>query len=231
MPDFATDLTSLEDYILGKRFTGKAPDKMSRLPQSMFDDFMSMIAADKTAKSWLDVYEVHKDFYTTMYDYSKLFPKQYQEELFYAAKLGHYYRQIPAFCEYIVRKSWDKCYGIPNLLFKVIPTPAMNRFFQEGYLLGGISMRDVICNTVCPDYNPISIYHPFNKVGDFTEVYVPKTDMVAALPNDIAEKLTPDSVTDLHVTPNGLALGDMLLRTSGAYVGAVNSIYDLRKVI
>lgn len=231
MPDFSTDLTTLRDYILGDRDTGMVSDKMTRLPNAMFEEFMNMLAADSVAAAWVNTYEVHKDFYATMPDYAKLFPKQFQEELFYAAKLGHYYRQIPAFCEYIVRKSWEKCYGIPNLLFKVIPTPAMNRFFQKGYLLGGINMRDVVCNTVCADYDPISLHHPFNKVGDFTEVYVPKTDMVAALPNDIAEILTPESVTDLHVTPNGLALGNKLLRTSGAYVGAVNSIYDLREVI
>lgn len=231
MSNLDTDLTSLRDYILGSRYTGDVSDKMVRLPNDVFEEFMSMLAADKNATEWLKFYDVHTDFYKTMLDYQKLFPKQYLEELFYAAKLGHYYRQIPAFCEYIVRKSWEKCNGMPNLLFKVIPVAAMNRFFQKGYLLGGISMRDVICNVVCEDYEPVSLHHPFNKMKTFTEVYVPKTDMVAALPNDIAAILTTDTVQDLHVTPNGLALGDKLLRTSGPYVGAVNSIYDLREVI
>ena len=66
---------------------------------------------------------------------------------------------------------------------------------------------------------------------DFTELYVEETDMVAILPNALAVGLNEDSIQYLHVTPDGLVIKDILLRTRGSYTGAVNSIYDLRKLV
>lgn len=227
---FESDLSSLEPYILGHKFTGEAKN-VPRLPKDVYEDFMRHIAEDDTAKAFLDAYDLSKDFYTTLPDFKKFIPKEYQDEAFYAAKNGHYYRQFPAFCEYILRKSWEQCNGIPNLLFKVVPMATFKVFCQEGYFIGGTTLKDVVCNVCHPEYHPVSLYHPFNKLGDFTEVYIPVTDMVAALPNGIAEQLNERSVSSITVTPNGLAINGKLLRTMAGHIGAINSIYDLREVI
>ena len=51
--------------------------------------------------------------------------------------------------------------------------------------------------------------------------------MVAAVPNAIADALDDDSIRRITVTPSGLAVDGVLLRTMANYVGAINSIYDI----
>jgi hypothetical protein len=130
-----------------------------------------------------------------------------------------------------LQKSWKLCYGIPNLLFKVVPTAAIKKFCEEGYFMGGLSLRDVVCNVCTEEYVPLSFYHPKNKLKDFSEIYVQSADMVAAVPHAIAEGLDDASISAINVTPNGMEVNGMLLRTMANHVGAVNSIYDLREVL
>lgn len=227
---FESDLSSLEPYILGNKFTGEA-NNIPRLPAQVLEDFLTLLEEDEIAKKFAETYELAKDFYETMPDFKRLVPKEYQEEVFYAFKNGHYYVQIPSFCEYILRKSWEQCNRIPNLLFKVVPIAAIKTFCQKNYFVGGLSLKDVVNNVCTEDYTPISLYHPFNKLTDFTEIYVPSTDMVAAVPNSIAELIPESSVASITMTPNGLAVSGQLLRTMANHVGAINSFYDLREVI
>lgn len=228
--EFKSDLASLEPYILGKKFTGTAKNVV-RCNEEILQKFLTALEEDKIAKEFFNAYDISADFYKTMVDFKHIIPKEYREEVFYAAKIGKFYKEVPSFCVYILDKSWEQCDGIPNLLFKIIPITAIKKFCEEGYFLGGLTLRDVICNVCTEEYTPLSVYHPKNKLKDFTEVYVQSADMVAALPHAIADSLDDVSISSIVVTPNGLETNGVLLRTMANRVGAVNSIYDLRKVL
>lgn len=227
---FETDLSTLEPYILGKKFTGVAKN-ITRCTSEIYQKFLDLLEEDALAKRFFDVYTVPADFYRTMVDFNHHIPKEYRTEVFYAAKVGYFSPQVPSFCLYLVTEAWKRAEGMPNMVVKLLPTTAMKKFFEEGYFADNYSLYDVICDLCTENYKPLCLYHPKNKVGDFTEIYVKETDMVAAVPNAIADALDDDSVLAIKLTPNGLETGGVLLRTMGGYVGAINSNYDLRELL
>lgn len=228
-------LNDLAPYILGKCFTGEDPHIVRGNPD-ILQCFVDMLNANPIAKEFFNSYEVHNNFFETMPDFAHAIPKELQAECFYATKNGEdgsgvMCYEIPAICTYVLRKAWAECDGIPNMILKVIPMSVLCQMLQQNYFMGGLTLRDVICTTCSPDYNPLSFKHLKNKVGDFTEIYVASTDMVAVVPNAIADCLDDDGISRIEVTPNGLASNGILLRTMANYVGAINSIYDLRELI
>lgn len=226
----STKLCDLEPYILGKKYFGEAKNQ-PRLTQEILDKFVKCLEEDPIAKEFFTVFDSANDFYNTAVDFKHFIPKDMRTEVFYAAKNGFGYVQVPSFCVYMLRKAWDKCNGIPNLIFKVLPATCIKEFCKKEYLLGGLSLRDVVCNVCTPDYTPLSLYHPKNKLKDFTEIYIHSTDMVAAIPHSIGDCLSEDSVTSIKLETNGLAINGVLLRTMCGYVGAINSNYDLRGLL
>ena len=228
--DSNTTLHELEPYILGKAFT-EDKVKVTRIDRHIFKQFMEMLSYDPIAKQFLDVYDNYKDFYKTAVDFRNQIPKDVQAECFYAAKLGKYYPGVPSFCAFIVKKCYDECYGIPNLILKKMPLQVLRNCFSEGYFGTGICLRDVICTICNEEYTPLCKSNPKNKVGDFTELYIETSNMVAAVPNKIADALDDSSVLQIVETDKGLAVNGLLLRTMCNYAGAINSTYDLREVI
>lgn len=228
--DANTSLSELEPYILGKAFT-EDKVKVTRIDRNIFKQFMEMLSYDPIAKQFFDVYENYRDFYKTATDFRNQIPKEVQAECFYAAKLGKYYSGVPSFCAYMVKKAYDECYGIPNLIVKKLPLPMLRNCFSEDYFGAGICLRDVICSICCESYAPLSDTRPKNRVGDFTELYIRSANMVAAVPNKIADALDDASVLKITETANGLAVDGLLLRTMCNYAGAVSSTYDLRELI
>ena len=228
----ATDMTlsELSPYILGKAYTGKV-NTVPRCNKDALTQFLTLLSENPIAKEFFDVYDNYKDFYTTAVDFKNLIPKEYQMEVFYAAKLGSFYVEVPSFCVYMLKKAYEQADGIPNLILKIVPTQVLSEWLKDGYFLGGLTLRDVICNVCCKDYNPLSEDRLKNKVGDFTEVYVKETDMVAAVPNKIADLLDDNGILGITESDIGLQSNGVLLRTMCGYVGAINSKYDLRKLI
>lgn len=223
-------LSELEPYILRKaEAEGSADTKI--LTRDVFALFMKMLQEDPIAKDFFESYDSYKDFYKTAVDFAHLIPKDLQMEVFYAAKIGCFYTGIPSFCVYMIKRAWTEANGIPNLIPKLLPSVVLNEVFKKGYFTGLTSLRDVICNVACKDYNPLSETNLRNRVGDFTEIYIKSTDMVAAVPNVIADALDDNSILNITVEPNGLTTNGMLLRTMCNYVGAINSTYDLRELI
>ena len=228
--DNNTSLHELEPYIMGKVFTDDTV-KTTKLDRETFKLFMMMLNCDPIAKQFLDVYDNYKDFYKTAVDFRNQIPKDLQAECFYAAKLGCFYPGIPSFCAFIVKKAYEECGKIPNLIVKKMPLQVLRNCFSEGYFPKGVCLRDVICSICTEDYTPLSLNNPKNRVGDFTELYISSADMVAAVPNKIAYALDDASVLRIEETANGLAVNGLLLRTMCNYAGAINSTYDLRELI
>lgn len=123
-------LIDLEPYVLGKSFTGEAKN-VPRLNKDLFEKFLTMLAENEIAKSFFDAYDHYKDFYTTAVDFKALIPKEMQMEVFYAAKNGSYYVEVPSFCVYMVKRAWEQASGMPNMLPKLIPHPVLTEFFKR----------------------------------------------------------------------------------------------------
>lgn len=236
---FQIDLNSLEPYVLGKKTTGPVKKSLSisggsagRLNKQLLEDFLTMLEEDQIAKQMFEAYEYAKDFYASMIDFANLFPPEQYEELFYAAKLGGVvYREIPSPCVYMLKKCWEAANGIPNLIMKIVPRNYLKLFFTEGYFLGGLTLQYVVRNVCTELYTPLSVHRLKNRFDDFSEIYVVNTDMVAAVPNDIADRLTDDAILQIEMTPAGLSTGGVLIRTMCNRFGAINSHYDLRGLL
>ena len=227
-----SDLTliELEPYIRGKLFTGQAKEFIT-ITQEDVEDFLTLLDCYPIAKQVFDVTEKASDFYRVYPDFTVKFRKEIRTEVFYAAKNGGIYKQIPAYCVYILKKSWEQCNGIANLICKVIPLSCLELFCQEGYFLGGLSLYDVICNVCTSDYTPLSESKLKVRNGDFYELYIKNTDMVAAVPDAIANILTDDALLGIEVSARDLLVDGKPLRSLAGYVGAINSTYDLRELL
>lgn len=228
----ALTLSDLAPYITGHKFFGKAKVSAKRATKQQLEDFLTLIEEDDIAKSTLENLEIANEFYEIMTDFKHFIPSDIRTDVFYAAKLGgEYYSEVPSFCTYMLKKCYEQCNGLPNLIFKYMPTRCTKAFLSEGFFASGISMLDAICNICDKDYTPVSTIRPKCKHELFTEIYVAATDMIAAVPNSIAELLTDASCGSIEVTGAGLAIGGSLLRTMADHIGAINSIYDLRELL
>lgn len=228
--DVNTTISEMEPYITGKAYI-EGEKKTPTMDKEVFKRFLEMLNSDPIAKQFFDVYEHHLDFYTTATDFKNNIPKELQAECFYAAKVGSYIYGVPSYLVYMVKKAYESVGNIPNLIIKALPINLLKDCFTKGYLVEYVTLRDVICNVCNEQYTPLCDVKPKNRVGDYTELYVKSTNMVAAVPNKIADALDNDNVLNIVETPNGLAVGGILLRTMCNYAGAINSTYDLRELI
>ncbi len=223
-------LDELEPYVLGKKFFNSS-SPVVRIDTSALDRFVEYLAGDPIAKQLMDYCDDYRDFYSADPDIKEVVPKEQRAEVFYAAKLGEYSLVIPSYCVFYLKKTYEEASGIPNMILKKLPQKVIETFCSSGYFLGGLTLRDVICNVCCDYYTPLSDMNLKNKTPQFTEIYVKETDMVAAVPNDIAVQLSDEAIRNITLTKDGLAIGTRLLRTMSGHYGIVNSFYDLRELI
>lgn len=223
-------LCELEPYIRGNKFTGKAKEYVS-ITEDDVTKFLTLLDTFPIAKQVFDVTEKASDFYSVYPDFTHYFKKEIRVEVYYAAKNGGLYKQIPAYCVYILKKAWAECNGITNLICKVIPLNCLETFCQEDYFLGGLSLYDAICNVCTPDYTPVSDRNLKVRNGNFYELYIASTDMVAIVPDAIANVLTDDAIRSIEVSARDLLVDGKPLRTFAGYIGAINSTYDLRELL
>lgn len=222
-------LPELSEYILGDKFIGEYKESTLCTAQQL-KEFLTHLASSEFAKSAFSASENWKDFYTVIPDFKHYFKADVREDVYYAAKNGMVASGVPAFCIYMVKKAYAKI-DIPNMIFKQIPIPVMRQWFRPGYIRKGICLRDVICQFCNAQYNPVTPYRYTNTVGDYTEIYVKETDMIAAVPNVIAKSLNMNDIEKITVSQYGLSINNVLLRTMAGYAGAINSTYDLRKLL
>ena len=220
-------LDEMAPYIMGKEFTKEVSPKHNR---DAIDEFAARVGESITAPTNLELVTNWTDFYTVEPDFKHWIKSEDRAEAFYAVKLGFYSPDVPSMCIYMLQQAYDK-HKSPNLIFKMIPNPMLENFFAKGYLGNGYTIHDVVCNFCDNHYYPLSADRLKNSCSTFTEIYVQSTDMVALVPNRIAETLSNDAIDNIVVTPNGLSTNGLLLSHMGGYKGLVNSVYDLRKLI
>lgn len=222
-------ITDWADYITGKKFMGEEV-KRSFYRKDANIELKTQLAMNDLSKRHFDDCENWKEFYKKEPDISEHIAPEDRMEAFYANKNEGYSRDVPAFCIYMVRKAYAE-YKLPNLIMRLLPTNMVKEWFAPGYFENGITLRDVICSETLETYRPLSELDLKCQHSTFTEIYVPETDMVAAVPNDIVRFLDDSSIRSIKVTQSGLSTNGALLRTMGTYYGAVNSIYDLRQLV
>lgn len=220
-------IIDMAEYIEGHKFTGKS--NRLHVTEDMYKDFVTKLSYYDTAAYMLNYFEHYKDFFKSCSDFAEWFPKDSWCELFYAAKNHAYSVDVPADCLYLIKKAYNNI-SIPNLVFKQIPTSILSSWFEEGYLTGGYTLKDVVCSSCLQTYKPLSETRTKIIHNNFTEIYVAKTDMVAALPNAIGEVLSASDISKITLSMHGLHIEGKYLRTLAGFYGAVNSIYDLRRV-
>ncbi len=221
-------IADMQPYIVGEAFTGQYDG--ARINEQAVELMNRAVSESITASTTLEQCESYKDFYNVEVDFKKLIEPKDRANCFYALKNKRYCLQVPPFCEYMIRRAWDM-YKIPNLIPKLLPVQALTTFFKEGYLCGGVTFRDVVCNVVCPEYVPFSESRYKNIVGSYMEIYIEQEDMAAMVPKSIGESLDIDTLKKVRKTDYGLAVNGVLLRTMRGYIGGINSTYDLRALI
>lgn len=153
-------------------------------------------------------------------------------EAFYGYKLDcSFYKEVSARLQYFTKLSSQRVHDIPNLVFKVMPISILTDLFTEGFLPIGMTPRDYMCEIFGSEYKPVCKTDPINRMGDFTELYIDDTDMIAAVDNDIAANLNVNTILAIKVDADGLNVDGTYLRTMGNHIGHTMSIYDLRNVI
>lgn len=222
-------LLDLGPYIEGKQFTQDAKEPY-RIELDLFSDSYKKMSKSNTALSNIHLCEIANEFYTAEPDIKEYIPRKAREEIFYAVKLGFATVDVPAKCIYYITKVYN-IYKMPNLIFKLIPEREYKVFFQRNYLASGYTIRDVICTFCNQDYQPFSQGRLKVQLNDYTEVYVPTTDMDAIIPTKIASLLSDSDLYDLAVDQDGLQLHGKHLKFLAGYNGGINSVYDLRRLI
>ncbi len=221
-------IIDMADYINGKKYVSESVHL--DVEDSMYQDFADYLAKYEDAAMLFSNVKSHTEFFKYATDFAYWFPKDCWKELFYATKNGFYSKSVPADCIYMIKMAYLNI-DLPNLIFRQIPKTWLAEWFKSGYLTDGYTLRDVVCTYCMPQYKPIDGITLKVRYSDYTEIYVPSTDMVAAVPNPIGDILSVDVINQIECNSFGLHVDNHYIRTMGGYYGAVNSNYDLRKLV
>lgn len=219
------------DYVMGLKSPWELIKEPYRADREGLKMAVEMLDKHPTAKSNLDTMKMPKLFYIREPDMANDIPKHMREELFYALKLGYASTVAPAKLLYYIKISYEE-YGSPNYLFKITLEKDLQEFMSKGYLADGYTLRDVICSiTKLPSYSPLSEGKLAVQMGEHWDVYIHDNDSIAMLPGDLRQLLSHDDIRNLSVKGNRIYIGEKPISQLGKYIGAVNSCYDLRKLL
>lgn len=221
-------ISEMAPYMNGDMYTRecKAP---SRCTPQMYEKVVELAASSKSFASMISMIEDYRDFMHLEPDIANLFPISEREEMFFCLKNGGYCTDVPAKCIYTFKKLFDQ-YGSVSIALKALPVNTFKVFFQKNYL-NNCTMRDVIKNFIDPDYEPLSAARLRLSHDTYDEVLVLEKDMIALLPKDIASKLSDKDLAGITLGKDGLEIDGLLLRFMGGHYGAINSNYDLRRLV
>lgn len=222
-------LNDLAPYIKGDKFLDIEFNEETATNND-FQSLWNQLQMDMTYRNILDTCEYHGDFFSMCQDLGNMYDKNKQKDLFYGAKLGYFYEGVPMVLVYSIRECLKE-YPCGNLVMKRISVPLLNRAFSRGGL-NNATLYSIISDLLGYQYSVVDNNHLIAHYNDFSEVYIPKEDMVAIVPNDLAEALTPDYIESLELYEDGLASPDgVKLGCLAGYHGACNSFYDLRNLV
>lgn len=141
-----------------------------------------LFATDAMAQTVAGVTEVPAEFYSICGDLIYAIPEREQEDAFFALKNGFVVPGVPGALIYFVQKIWEMD-KIANRIVPQLPKYILSKISNFSYLGPGITLRDVICNFACKDFNPITPGRTTVKCGDWYESYIEELNEVVALPS------------------------------------------------
>lgn len=220
-----------EPYIRGKRVLDAPKVSPYRGTKEDLQFGLDLLNVSQTATYNLKIIENAKLFWNNEPDLKEQVAACKREEIFYALKNNMITPVIPAKALFYIHKVYEK-YPSLNLLPKALPASLLNSLITPGYIQEEYSLFDVIASIVNPNYIPIDSTRCV-KNGDYFDIYIEDTDMIAIIPKDIKEKLREDDISRIKVKEGkGLMLGDLpLINLSGAPLKITDSVYDLRRII
>lgn len=220
-------LRSVTDWapiILGREYDAPGRPPYRAITEDL-QRWSSLYARSTSAANVLCDTESAKQFFAVEKDLANIIPKAEWQESFYTLKNGFVVPAVPAILVYFVRRLWA-LHRIYNLIVPCLPKEVSKHIGSATYIGSGYTLRDVVCNFAGPDFVPLSEDNMLVRCGDWYEAYIPATDMVAALPLAVGERLRSEDMADISVTP-GVGLS---LRGAPLFLeqGVKNSFYDLR---
>lgn len=221
-------IIEMASYINGDLYTRECVPPVRCTPE-MFAKVVKAAAASDTYERTIELVESYKNFLELQPDIANEFPVSEREEMFYCLKNGGYSPDVPAKCIYVLKHLYAK-YGSVSLALKALSNGMFTVFFQKNYL-HECTMRDVIKTFIDADYEPFTSARLRVEHETYDEVLITEKDMVALLPKDISAKLTDRDLLDIKVEKNGLSVNGLLIRFMCGHYGAVNSLYDLRRLV
>lgn len=222
-------IVDLEDYMDGKKFS-RIVNAPYRASEDDFNRWVDIMRVNEMADRFIKLTESVTQFFAIERDIAELVPKKEREEMFFSMRNGLASPCIPAKCIYYIKKAYDK-YKICNLITKLIPERELNVMLSKNYIGGGFTLADVIRQFCDEHYNPVSNHNLSVDFGEFHEVYIPDTDMIAAIPSKIASGLSHEDICNIHLDTFGLELNGSYIGLMAGYNGACNSKYDLRRLV
>lgn len=219
----------------GKLFKGEwEPESFTRQYRPKPTDYgrwLSILQSSPTGPEVLSRTESDAEFFRVEKDLAMIVPRQQMTEFFYSLKNGFVAPGCPAQFIYFAKAIYEK-YQVCNLIGPMLPKAVKFGITRGGYFGSGYTAYDAICNFVTPHFKPITDVTPIVRVGEWYEAYLPRIDMVAALPEKLGAKLTAKELEQIVYRPGmGLILGNQTLLALGEVTGVTRGVFDLRAAV
>lgn len=223
-------LVELAPYIKGEKVFGEVK-QLPRVDKETFDKFIDEIESDPAIYTAFNEIKQSAQFFRVVPELGAKFPTKLHTDLFYSAKLGALYTDVHGYLAYTVKLAYDK-YKVANLISKLLPTGVLSKALSGAYTTPGVSLMLVIQNIADADYVPLTKTKLKVNYPSHSEIYLKDTDMVLCVPRGEIDKALVLSVIDqLESTGNDVSYKGRPIRSLFGYYGAVNSKYDLRKLV
>lgn len=169
-------------------------------------------------------------FYKAEPDLALYIPKDKRSEYFYIMKTGKYSKYVSSKFIYMLEECYRQ-HGTYNMLFKFIPNGNVKEVTSPDYFGNSLTILDVI-RSIAPNFEPLSKDNLIVRNGDYFDVYIPKTDRVAIVPEKVAKEINKQRLDDYNIIRNEIVNeSNFPICKLGGYLGIHSNTYDMRDLI
>lgn len=225
------NLLDYYDIVMGNKYcqtNAKSPYRYEEGDDLKASELFQTIS--QTAMDNLERTNNANAFYKAEPDLAVYIPPAKRSEYFYLMKTGKYSKDVPAKFIFMLEECY-KQHGTYNMLFKFIPQGNIKEITSCNYLNGNVKIFDVI-KSLDPNFTPISKDNKIVRNGDYYDVYIPKTDRIAIVPEKVAKCLDETKLDSYNIIKNELVTetGYPVCKLGG-YIGIHSNTYDMRDLI
>jgi hypothetical protein len=224
-------LLDKNELITGK-FAADSETAKKPLPVTTPDQlvqFRQLLAVDEIYEAMLNQTESPDEFYAACSMFAKTL-KSYEEaaDMFFAAKLGYTYDNIPSKLVYLLIKA-KEAHKYPNTAISAIDWSVLKPFLRKDALRPGIKCIDVMNAVFGYSVNLLNAFRARTSNAHVFEYYIKNTDRVLVLPQELATKISSeDDVNSLEYVKNvGVCVRGVPVRTLFNKLGITTDDYNL----